>query len=89
MDSGCSSSIVTGRLVEKLYPEKDAPMQWKTQAGNITTDLKVNIYFTLPALIATDIVMWNCHVDDSANGRYDMILGRDLLTELGLNLKFS
>ena len=31
----------------------------------------------------------NFHADDSAKGRYDMILGRDLLTELGLNLKFS
>ena len=30
-----------------------------------------------------------CHVDDSAKGRYDMILGRDLLTELVLNLKLS
>ena len=30
-----------------------------------------------------------CHVDDSAKGRYDMILGWDILTELLLNLKFS
>ena len=30
-----------------------------------------------------------CHVDDSAKGRYDMILGRYLLTALGLNLKLS
>ena len=28
-------------------------------------------------------------MDESAKGRYDMILGRDILTELGLNLKFS
>ena len=35
------------------------------------------------------IVMWNCHIDDSAKGRYYMILGRDLLTALGLNIKFS
>ena len=32
---------------------------------------------------------WKCHVDDSTKGRYDMILGQYLLTELGLNLKFS
>ena len=31
---------------------------------------------------------WKFHVNDSAKGRYDMILGRDILTELGLNLKF-
>ena len=28
-------------------------------------------------------------MDGSINGRYDMILVRDLLTALGLNLKFS
>ena len=28
-------------------------------------------------------------MDDSANGRYDMILGWDLLTKLGLDLKLS
>ena len=32
---------------------------------------------------------WNCHVDDSAKGRYDMILGRNLLTAFGMNLKLS
>ena len=34
-------------------------------------------------------MMWNCCVDDSDKGRYDMILGRYLLTALWLNLKFS
>ena len=28
-------------------------------------------------------------MDEFTNGRYDMILGRYLLTELGLDLKFS
>ena len=48
------------------------------QAGNITTNLKVKIYFNLPENSAPKIVMWDCHVDDSAKGRYDMILGRDI-----------
>ena len=29
----------------------------------------------------------NCQVDDSSKGRYDMILRRDILTALGLNLE--
>ena len=32
---------------------------------------------------------WKCHLNESNNGRYDMILGRDLLTSLGMDLKFS
>ena len=64
-------------------------MQWNMQAGGITTNLKVKIDFTLPELSATVIMTWNFYVDDSDNSRYDMILGRDLLTALGLNLKSS
>ena len=33
--------------------------------------------------------MWKFHIDKSTTGRYDMILGRYLLTELGLDLEFS
>ena len=89
LNIGFSSTIVMGRLVEKLKLEKYSVTQWKTQAENFTTDLKVKLDFTLHSLITTNDVMWKCNVDDSANKRYDMILGRDILTELGLNLKFS
>ena len=80
LDSVCSYTIVTRRLVQKLRPRKDDVMQWQTQAGNITTNIKVNVDFTLPALSVNNVVRWNCHVDDSAKGRHDIILGRDLLT---------
>ena len=82
LESGCSYVIVMGGVIEKLCPEKDYPMQWNTQAGNITTNLKVKIYFTLPVLSAKNVVTWNCHVDDYSTGGYDTILGRYLLTEL-------
>ena len=55
-------------------------MQWHKQAGNITTNLKVEVDFTLPALSATNVVTWKYHVHESAKGRYYMILERDLLT---------
>ena len=48
-------------------------MQWYTQTGNTTTNLKVKLYFTFPALSVTNVVTWNFHVDDFAKGRYDMI----------------
>ena len=56
-------------------------MQWHTQVGIITTNLKVEIYFISPELSAEKIVTWNFNADDSAKGRYDIILGGDLLTE--------
>ena len=51
-------------------------MQWQTQAVNITTNIKVIIDFTLPALSATNVVTCKCHVDDYTKGRYEMIFGK-------------
>ena len=80
LDSGCSSTIVIGRLVKKLHSDKYAVMQWSTQYGNITTNIKVKVYFTLPVLSSTNVVTCKWHVDESTKGRYYMTLRRYLLT---------
>ena len=49
----------------------------------------MNVDFCLPAFIATKIVTWKFDVDESTTGRYYIILGRYVLTALGLNLKCS
>ena len=54
-----------GGLVEKIYPEKVALMQWHTQAGNINTNNKVKLDFTLPVLSVTNAMIWKSHVDNS------------------------
>ena len=55
-------------------------MKCHTQVDNITTNIKVQVDFTLTALSATNFVTWKCHVDDSAKGRYDNIFEQYLLT---------
>ena len=47
---------------KKLTPKEDDVMQWHTQAGSITTNLKVKIKFILTELSATKIVTWDCVV---------------------------
>ena len=49
-------------------------IQWNIQAGNITTNLKVQIEFILSEISAKKIVTWTYHMDESNIGRYDMIL---------------
>ena len=77
------------RLVLKLYLEKYSVMQWHTQAGNSTTNIKGIVDFTFFSLSTTHVVTYKWNVDDSANGRYDMNLGKYLSTDLNLNMKFS
>ena len=43
LDIGCSSTIVMRRLIIKLKNKEDSVIQFKTQALNITTDIKVKI----------------------------------------------
>ena len=65
LDSVYSSTSVMRRLIEKINTDKDAVMQRHTQAGNITTNFKVTVDFTSPALSTMNVVMWKGHVDDS------------------------
>ena len=76
LDSGCSSTIVMGRLVGKNRLEKDDVMQWNNQAGNITTNINVKVDFNLYVISATNFVTWKFHVDEPNKGSYDMILVR-------------
>ena len=79
LESVCSSTITMGRLVENNCLEKYAVVQWYVQAKNITTNIKVKVFLTLPALSTTNVVIWRYHLDDSTKGRYNMILVRDIL----------
>ena len=81
--------IVMGKLIKKINPKEYDVIQWNTQQGIITMNIKVKIDLTSPELSVEKIVTWNYHMYDSTNGRYDMILGRYLLTYLGLNLQLS
>ena len=62
-------------------------MQWQIQTGNITIVNKVKIDMKLAEFRATKIVKWNGHVYEFTKIRYDMILGRGLLTVLGIYLE--
>ena len=69
--------------------EQYSVVQWHTQAVNITTNLTVKIDFILHEFRMTKIMRWDFHVNNSDNSRYDMILGRDMLTALVLNIHIS
>ena len=62
---------------------------WEIQAGKFTTSKKAKIDFRPPEFSATKILTCKYNIYESTNGRYYMILAKDLLTALGLDLKFS
>ena len=64
-------------------------IQWHTKAGNTSTNIKVEIVFTLTELSATNVVTRNFHLGDSSKGRYNMILGIDRLKIIRITFKWS
>ena len=64
--------------MSKLQRTKYDVTQRQMQADNLTTDQKVRINFC-PELSPNKIFMWECHVDDSTERRYNKILIRYLL----------
>jgi hypothetical protein len=61
---------------------------WTTKAGTFKTDRK---QFILPEFHEGKDISWNMHVNesDARLNSDDMIIGRDLLHELGIDLLFS
>ncbi len=54
----------------------------------MTTSKKAKIQFTLPELHDDRLIEWNSHVANDL-GNYDMIIGRDILEFLSIDLRFS
>ena len=77
------------KLMSKLKTKEVETTTWETQSGKLKISKKVKVDFGLLEISATKIVTWKCHVDESTNGRYNMILVRYLLIVLGIYLKFS
>ena len=91
LDSGCGSTLIGKRFVSKLDTAKVNPSTWRTKAGTFVTKCKVKAKFILPEFFENREIKWTMHVDesDSSSNAYDMIIGRDLLQELGIDLIFS
>jgi hypothetical protein len=94
LDSGTSSCIVLKKHVNRknLSKYKGKPTHWKTMGGIYTTKRKALVEFTLPEFSTNKTISCVCHVDESADPHlthYDMIIGDELLKELGIDLIYS
>src|SRR5688500_18776609 len=90
-DTGCGATLIHHSLVGKLPLQTDRPSNWSTKAGSFRTTKTCKLNFTLPAFHEHKNISWTAFVDetDKLFSRYDMIIGKDLLDELGMNFLFS
>ena len=89
LDSGASSTLISHEYAKKLkLRQKTSKAQWTTPAGTFKTTGSARGQFILPELHDNRMIEWDMHVAPSL-GTYDMIIGRDVLEDLGIDIRFS
>ena len=88
LDTGCSDSLVRAEYA-KSGKEKKSKNIYTTGGGEITTHTQSTIFFTLPEFSDKKIIKWDFNVFDDKHLEYDLIIGRDLMSELKLDILFS
>ena len=88
LDSGASQSIINFEIVKSQKLNNVEPTTWTTVAGNFSTSKQSTIIFSLPTLHEKRTIETVVHVSKNLEN-YDMIMGRDLLQELGIILNFQ
>ena len=89
LDSGGSATLVRSNFVTNhtQYQAK-RELTWNTPGGTLMTKTKACATLTFPECNPNWLVNWSLHVSPDL-GAYDMIIGRDLLQSLGIDIWFS
>ena len=89
LDSGASASIINSSYVLRNELQKNNDThEWTTMAGTFKTTRLAEIKLKLPELSDTAEINIKCHVTKQKS-KYDLILGREILRELGITLNFN
>jgi hypothetical protein len=92
IDTASSSIILNELTVGINHKRSEDSQQWMTKGGIFETNGTCPVKFYLPKFSTQECIKWNFHADNSKHmtkNRYDVILGRDLLEQLPLDVKFS
>ena len=90
LDSDYGATMINKEHVKDL-PKQISNQNWNTKSGTFKTNGTCKVTFSLPQFHKNREITWKMHVDESPveENTYDMIIGRDLLHELGIIIDFS
>jgi hypothetical protein len=94
LDTGTTSTIILGEFVGKGRSRTNTKKRtkWKTLGGTFTTNYESLLDFKFPELSTSKVVIWKAHVDDKTSSKeaaYDMIMGMDLATSIGISVDYE
>ena len=89
LNSNASSSIVRKDVLYEHHKNlKDKKNIWSTMAGTFNTTLVTKTILKLPESNHSPEIYAKCHLTNKLSN-YDLILGRDILHELGIIFNFE
>ena len=88
LDSGGTGTIMRRSLASKLRIKKSKVVNWATLAGSVTTASEAAVEFSLPEFYEDRTLKYNVHLTKKLKN-YDLIIGRDLLSCMGMDINFS
>ena len=92
-DSGASDSFVREKYVKHLKHKFTKKVtDYEVAGGKFTTKKEVKVRFSLPEFCDSKIITGRFKIDSDSTDKglgYDMIVGRDLLFKLGVELNFK
>jgi hypothetical protein len=74
------------------HKQSEDSQHWMMKGGLFKTNSICPIKFYLPEFPTQECIKWKFHIKNSTKmvkSRYNMIIGRDLLEQLPLDIKFS
>ena len=91
IDPGSSGSIIKGSKLPKELPIiSTSADNFDTLGGVFKTNGKARVPVVLASFCDSRIVHWEFFIDDStSDNKYDAIIGRDMLTALGIDISFK
>jgi len=90
LDSGASGSLISAEHAKKLRIKPTGATQvWDTPGGKLTTNSKCQCTFIMPEFHTDRVIEWDLTVASPNLGAHDMIIGRDILSGLGINFDFQ
>jgi hypothetical protein len=92
LDTETTATIILREFVGKSRARKNTKKRtkWKTLGGTFTTNYESLLDLKFPELSTSKEVTWQAHVVDdktlSKEAAYDMIMGMDLMTSIGITV---
>ena len=89
LDSGSSHSMCSKRCAQNKNTWKERKTSFSTGGGVMKTTHEAKVAFSLSEFSNSKIIEWTFNLAERKDLGYDMIIGRDLLGQLGLIIDYK